>query len=130
MTKSSSSIELYQGESRDLELELVRCVVQVDGSEIEQPLELNGAKICFTVRKSVGDPTVKIVKTSDNVAEIEILSPPEDGKALIYILAEDTALLEPGKYVFDIWVILVSGKKVPVIEPADFLIKEPVTKAC
>lgn len=130
ITKSSSSIELYQGESKDLNLEIVQSLEQPDGNEIEVPVDLTGAKICFTVRKKIGDPEVKIHKDSTNALDVEILTPEENGLAIIHILTGDTNLLDPGSYVFDVWVILSSGKKVPVIEPSEFLIKEPVTKDC
>lgn len=130
ISKSDSTIELYQGETKDLDLEIVQCVEQPDGSELEQPVDLTGAKICFTVRKKLGDPTANISKDSDNALEIELLSPFEDGKAIIHIVSADTEHMEPSSYVFDVWVVLSSGKKVPVIEPSEFLIKEPVTKDC
>ena len=60
ISKSSSSIELYQGESKDLELEIVKEVDDVDGNPQEEPVNLTNAKVCFTVRKAVGDPEVKI----------------------------------------------------------------------
>jgi len=130
ITSSSSSIELYQGESKDLELEIVEEVKQTDGTLAEEPVNLTGAKVCFTVRKAVGDPEVKIAKDSLSALEIEILTPATDGLATIHILTDDTSLLSPGKYVFDVWVVLSSGKKVPVIEVSEFIVKEPVTKDC
>ena len=130
ITKSSSSIELYQGESKDLELEIVKEVDDVDGNPQEEPVDLTSAKVCFTVRKTVGDPIANISKDSTNVLDIEILSPPTDGMVMIYLVNDDTFNMDPGKYVFDIWVVLSSGKKLPVIEVSDFIVKEPVTKGC
>ncbi|MHC4930165.1 MAG: hypothetical protein ACYTFU_10965 [Planctomycetota bacterium] len=130
ITKSSSSIELYQGESKDLELEIVQEVDDVDGNPEEEPVNLTSAKVCFTVRKVVGDPEVKIAKDSTNALQIEILTPATDGLAIIHIVSDDTQNLDPGKYVFDVWVVLSSGKKLPVIEVSDFIVKEPVTKDC
>jgi len=130
ISKSSSSIELYQGESKDLEIEIVKEEEDVDGNPIEVPLPLTGSKVCFTVRKLVTDPAIKIAKDSLNVLDIEIKSPATDGIVIIYIVSEDTRLLDPGRYVFDIWVVLSSGKKVPVVEVSEFIVKEPVTKDC
>ena len=130
ITSSSSSIELYQGESKDLELEIVREVDQIDGTVKEEPVNLTGGKVCFTVRKAIGDPEIKISKDSLSALEIEILTPATDGLATIHIVSEDTLFLEAGKYVFDVWVVLSSGKKVPVIEVSEFIVKEPVTKDC
>ena len=130
ISKSSSSIEVYQGESKDLEVEIVQEVDDVDGNPQEEPVNLTGAKVCFTVRKAVRDPEVKIAKDSLNVLDIEILSPATSGFAMIYLTSDDTIFMDPGKYVFDVWVVLSSGKKVPVIEVSDFIVKEPVTKGC
>lgn len=130
ISKSSSSIEVYQGESKDMELEIVQEVDDVDGNPEEVPVDLTGAKVCFTVRKSVGDSEVKIFKDSTNVLDIEILTPATEGFATIYLTSDDTLLLDPGKYVFDVWVTLSSGKRLPVIEVSDFIVKEPVTKGC
>jgi len=130
ISKSSSSIELYQGESQDLEIEIVKEDEDVDGNPIEVPLNLTGAKVCFTVRKTVSDPEVKIAKDSLNVLDIEILTPATSGFVMVYIASDDTLYMDPGKYVFDVWVVLSSGKKVPVVEVSEFIIKEPVTKGC
>ena len=130
ISKSSSSIEIYQGESKDLELEIVKDVDQPDGSTIEEPVDLTGAKVCFTVKKRVGDVDALISKDSTNALDIEIVTPPEDGMAIIHIVNDDTFNLEPGSYVFDIWAVLSSGKKAIVIEPSEFIVKEPVTKDC
>lgn len=130
ITKSSSSIEIYQGESKDLDLEIVQEVDQVDGTTTEEPVDLTGAKVCFTVKKKVTDPTPLIAKDSTNALDIEILSPPEDGLAVIHIVNDDTFNLEAGNYVFDVWVSLSNGKKAIVIEPSEFIVNEPVTKDC
>ena len=130
ITKSSSSIEIYQGESKDLDLEIVQEVQQPDETFIEQAVDLTGAKICFTVRKRLGEIDTLIAKDSTNAIDIEIVAPPEDGMAIIHLLSEDTSLLDPGSYIFDVWVTLSSGKKLIVIEPSEFIVKEPVTKGC
>lgn len=130
ITKSSSSIELYQGESKDLELEIVKEVDDVDGNAQEEPVDLTSAKVCLTVRKTVEDQVIQIAKDSTNVLDIEILSPATDGMVMIYLVSDDTQNMEPGKYVFDIWVVLSSGKKLPVIEVSEFIVKAAVTKDC
>lgn len=130
ITKSSSAIELYQGESKDLELEIVKEVDDVDGNPEEKPVDLENAKICFTVRKTVEDPIANISKDSTNVLDIEIQSPATDGMVLIFLVSSDTRNMEPGKYVFDIWVVLSSGKELPVIEVSEFIVKAAVTKDC
>ena len=128
ITKSSNSIDLYQGESKDLDLFVVEEVKDINGVLIEQPVNLTGATIYFSVRKKANSPELLIGKDSTNILAIEILSPATDGKAIIHLLSSDTKNMQAGEYVFDVWVVLSSGKNVPVVEISEFLVKEAVTK--
>lgn len=128
ITKSSNTIDLYQGESRDIDLEIVQDVPDVNGVPTEQPVDLTGATVYFSVRSKPGHPDLLIGKNSTNALEIEIPTPLTDGVAIIHLLSSDTKNMFPGEYVFDAWVVLSSGKSVPVIEIAEFIVKEPVTK--
>ena len=122
ITKSSNSIELFRGQSKDLEL----TITQVEDGE-ESALDLTGSTVYFTLKKKPGDAVALVSKTSASALDIEILSPAEDGIAKIYINPLDTSGLEADKYFFDVWVKLSSGKRFPVIEVSDFIIKEPIT---
>ena len=128
LTKSSNAIELYQGESKDLSLFVCQDVEQADGTFVEEPVDLTGATLTMTVRTMAGSPDVLISKSSSNALEIEILSPEEDGEALIHIDSVDTETMAAGEYRFDIWVLLSSGKRVPVVEVSEFIVNEPITK--
>jgi len=128
ITKSSNSIEVFQGESLDLELEVTTIVTATDGTESEQPVNLTGSTVYFCVRRSTGDPELLIDKDSGSALEIEILTPATDGLALIHLVPDDTKNLPAGEYVFDVWVVLSSGKQVPVVEVSEFKVKEPVCR--
>jgi hypothetical protein len=128
ITKSSNTIDLYQGESRDIDLEVVEEVDDVNGVPTEQPVDLTGATVYFSVRTKPNSPDLLIGKNSTNALEIEIPAPRTNGIAIIHLLSGDTKNMFPGEYVFDAWVVLSSGKSVPVIEIAEFIVKEPVTK--
>ena len=129
MSKSANSLEVYRGQSDSLQIGIVRdeedpnC--KCKPSEVAQ--DLTGATVYFTVRLRIGDTETVIKKTSVNILEIQIQTPATNGIATIYINPEDTSLLNSGTYYFDVWVKLAGGKQYPVIEPSEFIIKEPVT---
>lgn len=125
LAKSNSSLQLYKGESRDIELTLTEEVVQ-SGEVIEQPLDLSGATIFFAVRKRAGDAVVLISKTSDTTGEIDVNTPDSEGTAVIHIASSDTNFLEADMYVYDVWVELPSGKRYPVVPISEFKIVQPV----
>lgn len=128
ITKSSNTIELYQGESVDIDLDIVQEVPDVNGNLVDQPVDLTGATIYFSMRMKASAPELLIGKNSTNILEIQILSPPQNGEAIIHLVSSDTRVTPPGDYVFDVWIVLSSGKSVPVIEISTFTVKEPVTK--
>lgn len=128
ITKNSNTIDLYQGESRDIELEVVEDIPDVNGVLAEQPVDLTGAAIYLSVRSKPSSPELLLSKNSTNTASIEINTPPTSGLVTIHMVSADTKFMFPGGYVFDVWVVLASGKSVPVIEISEFIIKEPVTK--
>lgn len=128
ITKSSNTVDLYQGESRDIDLEIVQEVPDVNDVPVEEPVDLTGATVYFSVRTKASSPDLLIGKNSTNALEIETPTPFTGGIAIIHLLSSDTKNMAPGEYVFDVWVVLSSGKTVPVIEISEFIVKEPVTK--
>jgi len=128
ITKSSNSIEIYQGESRDISLEVLQESKDINGVTIETPVDLTGCVFYFSVRTTAKSPALLISKTSSNMLEIELLTPLTGGKALIHITSDDTKHLDPGEYVFDVWTTLSSGKSVPVVAISSFIVRIAVTK--
>ncbi len=128
LTKSSNSIEVFKGESKDLELEVTQIVENAEGNDEEQPVNLTGAVVHFTVRELASTPEVLISKDSTSALDIEILVPETNGVALVHLSPDDTKNLSAQQYVFDIWVVLSSGSQVPVVEVSEFIVREPVTK--
>lgn len=125
--KSSSSIEVYRGQSQDIEYEIVQAQDGECGEELS-PVDLTGSSIYLTVRTEPSSPTALIEKNSSNALDIEIPTPVEDGIVIVHFSSDDTKDLEANEYVFDVWLQLSSGKRVPVIEVSEFVVKEPVTK--
>lgn len=128
ITKSSNSIEVFKGESKDLELEVTQIGEDIDGNDEEQPVDLTGSTVYFTVREQASSPEALISKNSTNALDIEIVDPATGGFALIHLSPDDTKMLNADQFVFDIWLVLSSGKQVPVVEVSEFIVKEPVTK--
>ena len=128
ITKSSNSIEMSQGESRDLDLWVVNEVTNIDGVSYDEPVDLTGATVYFSVRRKTESPHVLIRKYSGDVLAIEMIAPSSCGMAVIHLFSDDTKHMRPGEYVFDVWVLFSTGKQVPVIEPTEFIIKGAVTR--
>lgn len=113
-----NAVTVIRGTSKTLEL----TVTDSNGS----PVDLTGAKVVFTVKARVEDQIPLIQKTSDTLAQVTITSPTE-GKAQIYLDAADTQTRDIKKYVFDVWVILSSGKRFAVVPPSVFEVQAGVT---
>lgn len=114
----ANTITMTAGTSKTFNLTVTDC----DGN----PVDITGARIIFTVKGCVDDTQPIIQKDSNNPLEI-VLTLPRLGQAQIYLQPADTLNLDPGEYVFDVWVILPSGKRYQVIIPTPFIIKAGVT---
>jgi len=130
ISKSAQALEIWKGQSLDIEMEIVKKETQPDGTVKLVAENLTNAVIKFTVRDSPGSPGALILKTTDDVAQVEILSPATDGLFTVHLVPSDTASMEPRPedYVFDIWIELSSGDRGPVIEVSEFIVREPVTR--
>jgi len=131
ISKSSNTIELFKGESKDLVVTVTQLSEAASDNEcvdVYDPVDLTGATVFFTVRKSVKEALSILEKDSTNALEIEVSSPATTGVATIYITSGDTVGLDAGTYVFDIWVELSSGKRSPVIEISEFIVRDAVKR--
>jgi hypothetical protein len=116
---SENQIELVRGSSKTYELE----VLDEDGTAVD----ITGSRVVLTVKCSATDRSPLIQKDSAaGVAQVE-LTAPREGKAAIKFVPSDTQTLDVGKYIFDVWVVLVSGFRSPVIMPSPFIIQAGVT---
>lgn len=112
-------IEIYRGASKTYELEVV------DGEDA--PVDLTGARIVFTVKCDLSDPAPLVQKDSQaGPTQIDITHPKE-GIAEIKLLPSDTQTMDAGEYIFDVWVVLASGTRGPVILPSPFKVLAGVT---
>lgn len=73
------------------------------------PYDLTGFTINSQMRKSYGSNTISATFTS-------VITDPANGKLQISLTDEQTALLKPGRYVYDIVVESSSGDKYRAIE--------------
>lgn len=115
---AANGISVYKGASKLLLLN----VVSADG----KPFPINGAKLWFTVKRTINEPLPVFQKQSTNPAEIAIVAP-DVGKAEISILPSDTQGLTTGTYIFDVWIELASGDRYVLIPPSDFKVERTVT---
>jgi hypothetical protein len=113
------TITIFKGEDKTIKLTVI--------DENRAPIDLAGATLTFTMKENIDDTTALITKVSTDVNQIEILSPTTDGRADIKLVPADTSGRDEGTYVFDIWVVLASGKQGPVIRPGQFMLRLPVT---
>jgi len=111
-------VGIAKGSTKTLELSVIDAV--------DAPVNLTGAIVTFTVKKSITDVTAQIVKSSTDVDEI-LITNPTGGVARIFLIPTDTSTKATGRYIFDIWVELSGGKKYQVIGPSTFTINPAVT---
>lgn len=78
-----------------------------------------GDVVALQVRQSASDDEALVTKIVDTF---------DDGKALINLLPEDTACIDPGKYKYDIEVHWANGTVKTIVEKSDFVLREDVTR--
>ena len=90
-------------------------------------MDLTGSRVIMTVKKKITDVECILRKDSDKgIAEVDIVTP-RGGIAQIFILPSDTRSLDCREYIFDVWVVLSSGKQHPVVKTSVFEIVAGVT---
>jgi hypothetical protein len=90
------------------------------------PLDLTGATLYFTIKKEISDRLPVVKKSSLISGQISVINA-KGGTARIKLDPEDTQNLEPGFYVFDVWVVLPNGDRFCVTGPATFQVEFGVT---
>ena len=116
---AENQINIYQGESATITLKVT--------DSANKAVDLTDGAVIMTVKTSIYDSAPLFQKYSTEVTQIAITEP-RAGKAEIYISSSDTSTLDPVSYIYDIWVILESGKKHPVIKPSILVIKPSITR--
>ncbi len=114
----ANSLSVIRGASKTYQL----TVTDENGASIN----LTGATVYFTVKKTIQDTEPLIQKKSTDITQINIVSP-RAGIAQIFLKPADTATRDVGDYVFDVWVVLTTGKRYPVVPPTTFEIVSGVT---
>ena len=116
---TSNLLEIVRGTSKTLDV----TVLDEDGD----PFDLTGATIWFTVKKVISDEFAVIQKKSDVPAEI-VITDARAGTCEIYLLPDDTRLLDVREYVFDIWVVTAAGARYLVAGPSTLELQNSVTR--
>lgn len=113
-----NSLGIIRGTSRTLQL----TITDATG----KPVDLTGAKIVMTVKVLATDINPLIQKTTDTSSQA-LITVPREGKAEIYLIPADTQTLTIKQYTYDIWLILLSGKRLVVVQPSVFDVQAGVT---
>lgn len=122
---SDNAISIIRGSSRTIEI-VVTDPDEVSNTNPSGIVNLTAATLYLTVKEKIEDPLAIIKKSSNSSLEIEITAP-RSGLAKIYFVPADTQKREVGAYVYDLWVLLSSGKRFPIIAPSTFEITPGVT---
>jgi hypothetical protein len=119
LTQPKNSIQVIRGTSKAFEL--------VVSDETGAIVNITGSRIIMTVKRELTDAD-PIIQKDSAVGPVEVeLSEPKAGKAKIYLDPPDTQTLDVREYVFDVWVILASGKRYAVVPPSVMEIVAGVT---
>jgi hypothetical protein len=114
------TIILVKGTTKTLEL----TVTDLD----DDPIDITGARVLFTVKEDFEDEFPLIQKTTDVVAEA-VITKPQAGIAEFFLTPSDTQNLETEfDYIYDVWVVQASGDRFAVIPPSVFKLQDSVTR--
>ena len=98
--------------------------------EASNEINLTGATAHFRIKLTINASTPELSLSSAVPADVLILT--QSGSTLgqfdVFLDPTDTASLPIGKHVYDAWVVLASGERHAVIEPALFYIERGVTE--
>jgi len=120
ITQPKNTIRIIRGTSKTFELSVT--------DEDSEPIDLNGARVIFSVKRALDEKMPLIKKDSQaGASQVAIQTPTKAGKADIYLVPSDTHTLDAGDYLFDVWVILSSGKRYAVIPPSTLTLEAGVT---
>lgn len=113
-----NALVIVRGSSRTLELSVT--------DENNNRADITGARVYFSVKVEPFDERPLFQKSSLDSSQAEITTPRE-GKAQIYIQPADTQYLDPHEYVFDVWLVFPSGRRIPVIKTSVFSVQPAVS---
>jgi len=118
LVQPENAVAIIKGTSRTYEIQ-----VQDDHCA---PVNLTGCIMYFTVKERKEDNAPLFQKTSQNALQIEFTDA-LGGIARVYVDPADTFYAYVKPYVFDVWLILTTGKRYVVIPPSVFDIHASVT---
>jgi hypothetical protein len=119
LTQPKNAVQVIRGTSKTFELTVT--------NESGVGVNLTGGRVLMSVKRDISDRNALIFKDSlAGPSQIEMTTPLA-GKAKIFLDPSDTQTLDVREYVFDVWVILSSGKRYAVVAPSVFEIVAGVT---
>jgi hypothetical protein len=118
MLTAENSLFIVRGASKTLQM----TILNEDGT----PVNLTDCRILLTVKAKITDGLPLIQKDTSQVDQIEITNA-RYGIAQVYFVPADTASLDTIEYIYDVWLILPTLRRFPVIPPAPFVVNPSVT---
>jgi hypothetical protein len=119
ITSPKNAVVVIRGESKTFQITVV--------DEAGEPVNLTNARLIMTVKPDIREEACLFRKDSDKGAAQIDIDEPKAGKAKIFVVPSDTHNQDCGEYLFDVWVVLTSGKQHPVIKTSTFEIVAGVT---
>lgn len=120
----TNDLRVVRGQSK-------KWLLEVKEKDTGDAYSLESGEVRMTVKRDVKVSEVEIYKTSEDVSEIKILTPQTDdenkGKAYIYLEPRDTLAIDPGEYLYDVWVKNAAGDWYPVVKQAKFYVDWSIT---
>lgn len=92
-----------------------------------QPIDITGAFAYLTARTDTKATVASFAKTVGSGIVIDPDQVTNTGQFTVTVDAADTATLEVGDYVYDVWIKLATGEKYPVIATSRLTIFREVT---
>jgi hypothetical protein len=89
-------------------------------------VDITDCRLVFSIKRTITDPFPIVQKTSAHSDQIEIIKPLR-GLATIKLVPADTHNLDPGVYVYDLWIVLKTGSRYQIIPPSAFVVEAAVT---
>lgn len=119
MLEPANAISLIRGSSKDFNLTVL--------DDTGHFVDLTGARVVLGVKGHRSDPAPKLVKDSLQAGHVDFPNP-RAGEAVLHFAPADTYYLDPGPYVFDLWIVFQDGRRVPVIEESTLEVVESVVR--
>lgn len=92
------------------------------------PSDLTGARLLLSVKRERTDPAPLFVKDSAAPPSGIVITDARGGLATVTFAPADTQNLDPGFYLYDLWVVFADASRVPVIPESTLEVLSSITR--